>query len=175
MPDEQQKTVTLPDTMETTRGRDYIRSYKTKADLKCSTPEKIADALTSQFGTISFLIINILWFAGWILINTGHVSFIEPFDSYPFDFLTMIVSLEAILLSIIVLISQNRENKISSLRAEIDTHIDIVSEEEITKLLEIVTKIARKQGLNLSNDKQLKKMSKPVDHNYLQRKFEYEV
>jgi uncharacterized membrane protein len=96
-------------------------------------------------------------------------------DPYPFNFLTMSVSLEAIVLSIIVLMSQNRETRVNDLRSEIDTRIDIESEEEITKALEILVKIARKQNIDLSKDEKLKKMLKPVDRYYLEKKFESEV
>jgi uncharacterized membrane protein len=152
-----------------------MKSYKIKADAKRSLFEKTADSLTSKFGSIWFLVLNAVWFIIWILINTKHIPGIEPFDPFPFSLLTMVVSLEAILLSVVVLISQARESKISSLRSEIDTRIDIVAEEEITKLIEMVAKLMRKQGIDTSKDKQLERMLRPVDRHYLEKKFEEEV
>src|SRR5687767_14664636 len=82
------------------RRRKAIKSFKAKADAKRSPTEKFADMLTAKFGTVTFLTLNFLWFAVWILIDTGMVPGVEPFDAFPFGLLTMIVSLEAIGLAI---------------------------------------------------------------------------
>jgi uncharacterized membrane protein len=158
---------------QTRRG--VIRSYKLKLDEKRSVTERLADSLTSKFGTILFLLVNILLFFGWILINLSTISFIAPFDPYPFNFLTMVVSLEAIILSIVVLISQNRDTKIANVRAEIDTRIDIIAEEEITKILELIKKLLEKNNIDISKDEALTHMLKPTDRDYMEKKFENEV
>lgn len=155
--------------------RSLYKSYKVKAKMKRSVAERATDFLTHQFGSFAFLTFNVVVFTVWILINTEHIPWIVPFDPYPFNFLTMFVSLEAIILAIIVLMSQNREAKVNDVRAEIDTRIDIESEQEITKVLEVLVKIARKQKIDLSKDESLKRMLKPVDRHYLERKFESEV
>lgn len=156
-------------------GRSLYKSYKEKAKGKRNLAEQAADFLTAKFGSFWFLILNVMVFTVWILINTNRIPSIKPFDPYPFNFLTMSVSLEAIVLAIIVLMSQNRENKVNDLRSEIDTRIDIEAEQEITKTLEILVKIARKQNIDLSKDEKLKRMLKPVDRYYLEKKFESEV
>ena len=135
----------------------------------------MTDALTSEFGSITFLVLNIAWFGLWILVNTGYLPIVEPFDPFPFNFLTLMVSLEAIMLTIIVLMSQNRETKVNDIRDEIDTRIDMVSEEEITKALELLVMLLKKNKIDVSKDKKLQKMLKPVDKYYLEKKFEKEV
>lgn len=98
--------------------------------------EKVADILTSFFGSISFLMVNLLFFVGWIAWNTKlHPSF-NPFDPYPFGMLTMMVSLEAIVLSVVVLISQNRANKIADAREEVDVEVDVASEKQIAAIMQ---------------------------------------
>jgi uncharacterized membrane protein len=131
--------------------------------------------MTSSFGTVGFLLINLVLFMIWILLNSGAIASIHIVDPYPFNFLTMIVSLEAIILSIIVLMSQNRDAKISDIRSEVDTHIDIVSEEEVTKILELLTRLLEKNGVDVSKDEELQKMLKTVDKEYLEKKMEQEV
>ena len=163
------------DAIKSSTKRDSIKSFKIKAKQKRTPTEKAADFLTGQFGSFWFLALNAVWFITWITINVDLIPGIEPFDPFPFTFLTLVVSLEAIILAIIVLMSQNRESKLNALRDEIDTRIDIVAEEEITKTLEILKKMARKQGIDLSKDRKLKKMEKPVDKHYLEKKFEKEV
>ena len=114
-----------------------IKSVKGRADQRRRLSERIADALTIGFGSMAFLVVNVVWFVVWIVINVGLVPGIEPFDPFPFGFLTMVVSLEAIALAIIVLMSQNRAAKIADLREEVDLEIDRMAEAELTKLLQL--------------------------------------
>lgn len=157
------------------RRRKAIRTFKAKADAKRSGSEKFADLLTVKFGSIAFLVLNIIWFAAWILINTGKVPGIEAFDPYPFGFLTMVVSLEAIILAIIVLISQNREGRVNELREEIELQLNTISEGELTKLMNLMAVLLEKQGVNIKDDPELQKMLKPIDSAELIRQLEEEL
>lgn len=157
------------------KRRKIIRSFKAKANAKRTPTEKFADWLTSKFGSIVFLSLNALWFAIWITVNAGWVPGIEPFDPFPFGLLTMVVSLEAIFLAIIVLISQNREARVGELREEIELQISTISEVEITKLIKLVTILLEKQGVKVDDDPELRKMGKPVDNAALERQLEQEL
>lgn len=97
--------------------------------------ERIADKIAAFSGSIPFLFIHIVWFALWIFFNT-RFSPVEPFDPFPFGLLTMIVSLEAIILSVFVLLSQNRQVKKDRLRSEIDYTVNRNAEMEIAHLHE---------------------------------------
>jgi uncharacterized membrane protein len=152
-----------------------LRSLKAKADEKRTLPERIADLLTAKFGSMLFLVLNIIWFAIWIIINVGIIPGIEPFDPFPFGFLTMIVSLEAIALAIIVLISQNRAAKIADLREEMDLQVDIITELEITKLLELVVMLAEKEGIDVSQDRELHSMLRPSDPERIEAALEKQI
>lgn len=152
-----------------------IKSFKARANAKRTVTEKFADWLTSKFGSITFLVINAVWFLAWILINTGKIPMIEPFDPYPFGFLTMVVSLEAIFLAIIVLVSQNREARVAELRDEIELQIDTIAEGELTKLINLMVILMEKQGIKIDEDPELRKMLKPVDNKKLQDDLEKEL
>lgn len=152
-----------------------IKSFKARANAKRTVTEKFADWLTSKFGSITFLAINAVWFLAWILINTGKIPMIEPFDPYPFGFLTMVVSLEAIFLAIIVLVSQNREARVAELRDEIELQIDTIAEGELTKLINLMLILMEKQGIKIDEDPELRKMLKPVDNKKLQDDLEKEL
>src|SRR3989344_6204266 len=95
-------------------SRHLIRSYEAKALKKRPLAVRFADDLTSLFGSVIFLVLNALLFIAWLLINTGNIPAIPIFDPYPFSMLTTAVSLEAIILTVIVLMSQNRQSLISS-------------------------------------------------------------
>lgn len=155
--------------------RHIIKSLKANVDSKRSITEKLADWLTNNFGTIGFFLLNAGIFLIWVLINVGVWKGIEPFDPFPFGLLTMIVSLEAIFLSIFVLISQNREAKVADLREEIDLQINMIAEQEVTKVMKILTLLAKKQNINLSEDSELKEMLEPLDTQKIEAKLEQEI
>lgn len=139
------------------------RSFRAKARANRGPMERLADAITAFFGSISFAVLHIVWFTAWILINTGQVDQLVAFDPYPFGLLTMIVSLEAIFLSVFVLISQNRESQITDMRSEIDFHINMQAEQEVTKLIHMVGEIYDHLGLAKKPDKELEEMKKSLD------------
>lgn len=150
-----------------------IKSLKAKIDARRAFSEKLADWLTTSFGTVAFLVLNGLFFAIWIWLNTAPGF--AHFDPYPFGFLTMVVSLEAIFLAIIVLISQNRQARVSELREEIDLYINTYAESEITKLLHLVAQLAEKQGIELGSDKELQHMLKRLESDQLEEALEKQL
>ncbi|MBZ0286737.1 MAG: DUF1003 domain-containing protein [Anaerolineae bacterium] len=156
-------------------GRNIIQSLKTKTDAKRSTSEKLADWITSRFGSMSFLAINVIWFAVWLIVNTGIIPGIEPFDPFPFGLLTTIVSLEAIILAIFVLISENRAAKIADLREEVDLQVDITTESELTKLLVMMKLLLEKNGIDISDDPELEAMLQPTDTEQIEEALEEQV
>ncbi len=156
-------------------NRELVQSFKARTDAKRTLSEKFADQLTQRSGSMTFFILNFAWFAIWIAINTGLIPGIPVFDPFPFGLLTMIVSLEAIGLAIVVLISQNRAAQIADLREEVDLRMDMIAEEEITKLLSIVVKIAAKQGIDLSKDEELREMLKPTNTMEIEQQLEQEI
>jgi len=155
--------------------RKILKSIKAKADARRTVTEKIADAMTSNFGSNTFLLFNVFLFTAWILINTDYIEFIAPFDPFPFNLLTNIVSLEAIILAIFVLISQNRTAKVDDLREETHLQLNLISEREVTKLMKMMALLLEKQGIDLSQDPELKKMIRPVSEEEIEKKLEKEI
>lgn len=153
------------------RSRRIVKSFESKSLKKRSIYQKIADWFTSSFGTIGFLIINLGIFTSWILINSGKIPSIPIFDPYPFVLLITFVSLEAIFLAIVVLISQNRENQMSALREELQIQVELFAEKELTKILFLLKKIMDAQGIKYK-DEELDEMLNEVDTSYIERKLE---
>lgn len=135
---------------------------RAKAARKRGTQDKIADVITSFSGNMIFVYVHIIWFTIWIALNTGNFG-IQPFDPYPYGLLTMIVSLEAIFLSTFVLISQNRTSQEVDQRADLDMHIDMLAEHEMTRALQMLDAIQRKLGIETSGDEELADMEKVVN------------
>jgi len=123
-----------------------IIHLRAKAARDRSLQGRIADAITSFSGRMIFAYIHIIWFVIWILLNTGWLG-LRAFDPFPYGLLTMIVSLEAIFLSTFVLVSQNRLSKESERRADLDLHIGLLTEHELTRVLQMLDAIQDKIGV----------------------------
>ena len=108
---------------------------------------RIGDRLATLAGTGVFALLHLVWFAGWLAVNLGWVPGISPFDPYPFSLLTMIVSLEAIFITIGVLISQNRMARLGDRRAHLDLQINLLAEQESTATLRMLGRIAERLGI----------------------------
>lgn len=157
------------------RSKHIIKALKADADAERTRAEKFADWITTKLGSMTFLVVNVIWFVVWITINAGVIPGVQPFDPFPFSLLTMIVSLEAIALAIIVLISQNRAGQVADLREEVDLQVDIITESEITKVLWIVAQLAEKNGIDLSSDPDLHEMLKPTDTSRIEKTLHEQV
>jgi uncharacterized membrane protein len=160
---------------DVTVGRHKITTLKGRADQSRTRAEKLADRMTESFGSTAFLVFNTIWFVVWIVWNTRIIPGLVPFDVFPFGMLTMVVSLEAIFLSVFVLIAQNRSAKIDQLRAEVDLQVDLIAEEELTKLLQIVSMLAEKQGIDLSQDEELRSMIAPTNLASIEKELQNEM
>ena len=110
------------------------RNVNELAEERLTLGERIADSIAEFSGSMPFLIGNAVWFGLWILWNQPWFPGAD-FDPFPFGLLTMIVSLEAIFLSIFVLISQNRQSLKDRLAAEIDHQVNTKAEIEIGLVL----------------------------------------
>jgi len=115
--------------------------------------DQIADVIANFCGSMPFVWAHLIWFAAWIIINT--MPGVDHFDPFPFNFLTLIVSLEAIFLSTFILISQNHETRLSERRNQLDLQINLLTEQENTKMLTLLGRIAEKVGVKIDDDPSL--------------------
>jgi len=116
------------------------RNVNIEVEENLSTLQRIADWIAWFSGSMPFLLINAVWFIGWIIVNTFRIG-IPAFDPYPFGLLTMIVSLEAIFLSCFVLISQNRQAEKDHVRSDVEYEVNIKAELEVAHLHEKTDRI----------------------------------
>jgi uncharacterized membrane protein len=119
-------------------------------DRKRSVSERIADAIANFSGSLSFVVIHIVIFGLWILINAGGIPFIPRFDPFPFMLLAMSVSMEAIFLSTFVLIKQNRMSRRADQRAHLDLQINLLAEREMTLVVRMLQDISSRLGVRVS-------------------------
>ena len=124
-----------------------IIQLRLRAARERSVQDRLADAITTFSGRMVFAYVHIVWFGVWILLNTGWVG-VRAFDPFPYGLLTMVVSLEAIFLSTFVLISQNRLSAETEHRADLDLHIGLLTEHELTRVLQMLDAIQDKLGID---------------------------
>jgi uncharacterized membrane protein len=130
-----------------------------------SVQDRIADAITAFSGHMAFVYMHIAWFAVWILLNTGRIG-VRPFDPFPYGLLTMVVSLEAIFLATFVLISQNRLSEEAEHRADLALHIGLLTEHELTRVLQMLDAIQDKMAIENHENSELADLemeTKPED------------
>ena len=106
--------------------------------------DRVADLIGGFSGSMSFVLLHVMWFSLWFLINTGVISWVPKFDPYPFILLAMIVSVEGVLLSTFVLMKQNRMQQRSDTRDHVNLQIDLLAEKEITKSLQMLQAICQR-------------------------------
>jgi uncharacterized membrane protein len=126
-----------------------------------TTQEYIADVITKFAGSMWFVYLHLALYTAWILTNLGWVPGIPQFDP-SFVILAMEASVEAIFLSTFVLISQNRGTEAEDKRANLDLHISLLTEHELTKLTQLVMAIAARLDVNIEVDEELQEITKDV-------------
>jgi uncharacterized membrane protein len=110
---------------------------------KLTPSERIANRIASFTGNMSFVWWHALLFILWIGLNLIAKDF--AWDPYPFNFLTMIVSLEAIFLSTFVLIAENRESKRNEIREQLDYEVNVKAEKEIQEIKDMLRELKKKK------------------------------
>ena len=129
----------------TARNVEVVASLDAAAKAKRTPTDCAVDAITGFCGRMAFVWVHVVWFGLWICAN--QVSSVKHFDPYPYQFLTLVVSLEAIFLSTFILISQNRQSRLAERRSHLDLQINLLSEQENTKILTMVESIVRHLGI----------------------------
>ena len=125
-----------------------------------SRVDHVASTITRWAGSANALVAHAIWFFVWVMLNTGALKFVEPFDPFPFSLLTTIVSLEAIFLTLFVLISQNRMSQQADKRAELDLQVNLLAEKEDTMVLKILHEISSHLGVKGGASKELRELLK---------------
>jgi uncharacterized membrane protein len=136
-----------------------------------TTQERVADTITRFTGSMRFVYIHLVLFAGWIVVNLGWIPGLPRFDP-SFVVLAMVASVEAIFLSTFVLISQNRMAALADRRADLDLQISLLGEHEVTRLISLVSAMAERMGIEAAHDPELAELSQDVAPEKVMEKLE---
>jgi uncharacterized membrane protein len=134
-----------------------VLAMEKRAERGGSLVWRFAHRFGSFVGSITFIAIHAVAFIAWLVINRGHWPRLV-FDPYPFALLGMLVSFESVVLTTFVLIKQNREGDRADQRSHLDLQVNLLSEKEITKVLQIVQRISERVGAEKVYDAELEEL-----------------
>lgn len=138
------------------------KTLKSELDFTKTRTDQLTVKLISFLGSPGFLAACVLTFAAWIGWNLWPR--LHHFDPFPFPLLEMGVSIFAIILSVTVLINQNRQGRIETIQRDVEFEVNVRAEEEVTRLLTLVHEIHQKLGLSVgSGDRELEEMKNDTD------------
>lgn len=152
-----------PDSLSSSlkRNIEALQARRQQQAASATGQERLADAITAFTGSMLFVYLHLVLYGAWILVNVGIVPALPKFDP-SFVILAMEASVEAIFLSTFVLISQNRTSAVADKRADLDLHINLLAEHELTKLTEIVAAIAARLDVQSAASAEIEEVKKDV-------------
>lgn len=126
---------------------DAIIDSEQTANRRRTRSEVISDFVGSAIGTLSFVAVQLTGIILWVMINTGLMVHVRPFDPFPFPILNQVIALEAVLMTAFVLMKQNRMSKLADRRAHLSLQINLLTEREATKIIGMLLEIGKRFGI----------------------------
>ena len=149
--------------MLASRNIQAISALEQQALARRSLAEKISDFIVTQAGRVWAIILHLAWFVIWMVWNSGRMPGLHPFDPFPFMGLSTVVSLEAIFLSLFILVSQNRASRRADERAHLDLQVNLLSEREVTKMLQLLQALCAHHGLLEADDAEVTELVRETE------------
>ena len=150
-----------------------VARLQEQASRKRSWVERFSDSVVAAAAREATVVAHIAWFAGWVVVNTGHGGPIHPFDPFPFPLLGILVSLEAIFLALFVLASQNRLTQEADRRAHLDLQVNLLSEQEMTMMLRMLGEVCEHFDLHATvSSQKYQELARRTDLNQLAEQLE---
>jgi uncharacterized membrane protein len=121
---------------------DAIIRMEEEGDADRTATERISERIGHFAGTLSFVAMQMVFVAAWIAINARG-----GFDPYPFPLLGGLLAFEAVTLTAFVLIRQNRMSLRADRRNHLDLQINLLAEQEATKIIQMLERMSRQLGI----------------------------
>ncbi len=144
---------------------DLLTTFKDGEDAQISGVRLLIERVSAFFGSPAYFAFAVAFILVWIAANgwAAHKG-LRPLDAPPFFWLQGLVSSNALLLTVAVLIRQNRMAQVAEHRSHLDLQINLLSEQKVTKILQIVDELQRELGAMRGRpDSQVAEMTKPAD------------
>jgi uncharacterized membrane protein len=145
-----------------TRNIEALKQRRRREQREATAEERVAEAITRFTGSMRFVYLHLALYGFWIVANLGWVPGVPAWDP-SFVVLAMVASVvEAIFLSTFVLISQNRMAAAADKRADLDLQVSLLAEHEVTKLADLVARLAERMGVKAEADRELDEIRQDV-------------
>jgi uncharacterized membrane protein len=144
---------------------ELLTMFQDREDAQISGVRLLIERISAFLGSPSYFIFAIAFIVLWMLVNgwVAHVGS-RPVDPPPFFWLQGVVSSNALLMTVAVLIRQNRMAKVAEHRAHLDLQINLLTEQKVTKILQIVDELTRERtAMRERPDAEVAEMTKPAD------------
>lgn len=138
----------------------------TLKDQKKGRVEILADRVARSASHISFVYIHVLFISLWMLLNVHHRSPLWGVDPFPFEFLSLALSVESIVLSTVILMKQTREAMVADRRNHLDLQINLLSEQENSKIIAMLAALIQHHGIDMPLP-ELKGLEEETNHEEL--------
>lgn len=152
-----------------------ISALEQQALQRRSGAERMSDFIVSQAGRVWAIVLHLAWFTLWIVWNSGRVPRVRPFDPFPYMGLSTVVSLEAIFLSLFILVSQNRATRRADERAHLDLQVNLLAEREATKMLQLLQALCAHHGLAAAEDAEVTELLRETEPAIIARELEQQL
>jgi uncharacterized membrane protein len=155
----------------TRRNVERIQALEREEHGKATTADRVADAIANFVGSIAFAWVTVVLIGGWVVGNL-LVPPDDRIDSFPYPLLTLVLSIEAIFLAIFILMSQNRAAHVSEKRSHLDLQLNLLSEQENTKMLLMLEDIAKAVGHRTPSDPEVQVLEQATEPEALSRQID---
>jgi uncharacterized membrane protein len=108
--------------------------------------DRITDAVAQVAGSTPFVVVHALWFTAWVVFNSTRFAF----DPFPYSLLNLVVALEAVLLTSVVLMTQNHMTRLADRRAHLDLQVNLLAEQELTAMLHMLNALCLNAGVRVA-------------------------
>ena len=147
----------------TARNIEAICALERKALERRTAAERLSDVVAFQAGRLWSILFHAGWFGMWAVWNSPWFPAGLRFDPFPFPALTTVVSLEAIFLSLFILMSENRSNRRGDERAQLDLQVNLLAEHEATKMLQLLQALCAHHQLAVAQDPELAELLRQTE------------
>lgn len=143
---------------------EQLKDFQAREEAAVTRLQTGIEAVSRFFGSSTYFVFVLLFIVGWVAINTwgAHAGW-RRYDEPPFFWLQGLMSANALLLTVAVLIRQNRMAKESTRRDHLDLHINLLTEEKVSKVLEVVHDLARGLGNEIRDEGEIRQLATAAD------------
>lgn len=127
-----------------------------------SSSEALTDAVGGFVGTISFIVLQVVAFAGWVVVNAGIIPHVPAFDPFPYPLLSSLTSLDAVLIAAVVLMKQNRMGIIPDRRDHLDLQVNLLAERQATQVIQMLDRLNSHLGVEQHHDDDSRELGRQV-------------